>query len=176
MHPLFITAAVDAALLLCEPRGAALRHILSLGDPGAAPPRGLAEHPARKLRVEFDDLERDPAPGFGYVAVQLAQVRAMLDFLVACDGPALIHCAAGKSRSTAAGLLLLAHRLGPGREAEAVAELKRIRPAAWPNRRIVGMGDELLGRGGALIAADLAWRPGIVDRSGVYGYDPHADG
>ena len=33
------------------------------------------------------------------------------------------------------------------------AEVLRIRPQAWPNLRIVEMGDALLGRGGALVEA-----------------------
>jgi predicted protein tyrosine phosphatase len=40
-----------------------------------------------------------------------------------------------------------------GREAEAFARLRAIRPQSWPNSRMVGFADTLLGRGGALMAA-----------------------
>lgn len=169
MRPrLIITGASTAAAILQEPRGAELRHLLSFGDPLTGEPRGYREHPARKLRIECDDIERDPpGPDPMRVAITPRQVAAIVDFVRGCDGPTLIHCQAGVSRSTAAGLLLLAVHLPPD---EAVAEIRRLRPAAWPNRRIVGLGDELLGLDGALIAADMRWRT-IQDRSGIPGYE-----
>jgi predicted protein tyrosine phosphatase len=49
--------------------------------------------------------------------------------------------------------LLIAQAM-PGKSADAIfAEILRIRPQIWPNLRIVEMGDHLLGRNGALIAA-----------------------
>lgn len=166
--PLTITGESNASAILREPRGAELRHVLSFGDPLTGEPRGYHEHPARKLRIECNDIEREPSsPSSWYVPVSFQQVAAIVDFVRMCDGPTLIHCQAGVSRSTAAGLLLLAVHLPPD---EAVAELRRIRPTAWPNRRIVGFGDELLGLRGELVAADMRWRT-IQDRDGIPGYE-----
>jgi predicted protein tyrosine phosphatase len=59
----------------------------------------------------------------------------------------------GVSRSTASMILLLA-QARPDRSAEDIAqEVVRIRPIAWPNLRIMTMGDRLLGRNGELVSA-----------------------
>lgn len=63
----------------------------------------------------------------------------------------LIHCHAGFSRSPAA-LALLVAQTGPSLAAETIAaEVLRIRPNAWPNLRIIELGDKLLDRGGQLM-------------------------
>jgi predicted protein tyrosine phosphatase len=65
----------------------------------------------------------------------------------------LIHCHAGQSRSTASAALLIAQArpdLSPGHIYTAIV---RARPRAWPNLKILELGDALLGRGGALTAA-----------------------
>jgi predicted protein tyrosine phosphatase len=65
----------------------------------------------------------------------------------------LIHCHAGFSRSPAA-LALLVAQTDSSLAAEAIAaEVLRIRPNAWPNLRIIELGDKLLDRGGQLIEA-----------------------
>jgi len=76
------------------------------------------------------------------------------------DGNLLIHCNAGVARSTAAALAIIADRLGPGREAEALAEMLRLRPCAVPNLLIVRYADELLGRDGKLLDVVLAFDAG----------------
>ena len=62
-------------------------------------------------------------------------------------------CHAGVSRSTAATALILA-QAQPQLDARAVlAEVARIRSKAWPNLRMIELGDALLHRDGSLIAA-----------------------
>ena len=65
----------------------------------------------------------------------------------------LIHCEAGISRSTATALIMYACWLGPGREREAMERVRKQRPTAVPNRRMVRLADALLGREGRLIDA-----------------------
>src|SRR3546814_5763691 len=60
----------------------------------------------------------------------------------------LVHCHAGMSRSTAAMTLLLAQARSDRPAADALAEVVRIRPHAWPNLRGVECGADLLGRQG----------------------------
>jgi predicted protein tyrosine phosphatase len=96
-------------------------------------------------------------------------VEQIVAFAADVDGPTLIHCAAGISRSTAAGLILLALRTGPGREEQAYEHLFRVRPRAVPNRRMVWMADHLLGRNGALVSLhrtcwDLEGEPELPPR------------
>ena len=75
----------------------------------------------------------------------------------------LIHCNAGVARSTAAALAILCDRLGPGREQEALDEMLRLRPIAVPNLLMVQHTDNLLGRGGALVACVDAWDSVLPD-------------
>jgi len=68
----------------------------------------------------------------------------------------LVHCHAGVSRSTAAATLILA-QTHPDRPAEeALLTVVRQRPRAWPNLRILELGDTLLGRRGEIINAARA--------------------
>jgi predicted protein tyrosine phosphatase len=69
----------------------------------------------------------------------------------------------GISRSSAAMTLILA-QARPDRPArEALAEVRRIRPRIWPNLRVIELGDELLGRGGALVDAAIARYRHVVE-------------
>ena len=67
--------------------------------------------------------------------------------------PLLVHCWMGISRSTAAALII-ACAANPARdEAEIAQALRAASPTATPNRLIVSLADEQLGRQGRLIAA-----------------------
>ena len=59
----------------------------------------------------------------------------------------------GISRSTAAMTLILAQARPDRPAAEAVAEVARIRRKAWPNLRMIEIGDAMLGRDGTLVRA-----------------------
>jgi predicted protein tyrosine phosphatase len=65
------------------------------------------------------------------------------------DDALVIHCTAGISRSTAAFAILAAQRR-PGAEVEVFAELRAIRPRAWPNSLMIALADDLLGAQGRL--------------------------
>jgi predicted protein tyrosine phosphatase len=67
----------------------------------------------------------------------------------------LIHCHMGISRSTAAAITLMVQD-HPGREEDSFRHLRRIRPKAWPNSRMIRFADDMLGRGGALVKAAFA--------------------
>ena len=83
----------------------------------------------------------------------VARIISFAGEIADIDGVCLCHCRAGISRSTAAALLCLAAWSSPGDEAACVDHLRRIRPAAQPHRDLVRIGDALLGRRGALVAA-----------------------
>lgn len=63
----------------------------------------------------------------------------------------LIHCSQGMGRAPAAALAILADRLGPGREDEALSALLHLRPCAIINYRMAGLADQVLGREGELL-------------------------
>jgi predicted protein tyrosine phosphatase len=138
-------------------RGVRISHVLSILDPEWPVPEAFGrfgEH--RKLELRFHDVI-DEAPCM--IMANPGQIRQLLDFGAGmerdpvADAHLLVHCHAGVSRSSAAMALLIAQAM-PGKSADAIfAEILRIRPQIWPNLRIVEMGDHLLGRNGALIAA-----------------------
>ena len=64
----------------------------------------------------------------------------------------LISCDYGASRSPALAYVLLADQYGQGREAEVFNEVLLIRPEAIPNKLVVELADQLLGRQGQLVA------------------------
>jgi predicted protein tyrosine phosphatase len=149
-------------------------HVLSILDPDHAEPEAFGaygEHARLELRFH-DVIEETP----GFQAPQPADVEKILEFGrdILGDPEAirhvLVHCHMGISRSTASMTLLLA-QAQPDLPAEAVlAQVVSIRDKAWPNLRIIGFGEEQLGREGEFTAAvaevyrrQLERRPQIKD-------------
>jgi predicted protein tyrosine phosphatase len=110
------------------------------------------------LVLRFDDLDFDD--GETVVASSGDIGRALAFAREHRPGRILVHCQAGRCRSPAVALAIVADRLGPGREAEAVAELLRIRPESGPNLVALRVADAVLGRGGRLESAWLAHEEG----------------
>jgi predicted protein tyrosine phosphatase len=62
-------------------------------------------------------------------------------------------------------MALILAQARPDRPAlEALAEVRRIRARIWPNLRVIELGDDLLGRGGALVDAAIARYRHVVER------------
>lgn len=85
------------------------------------------------------------------------------------DARLLVHCHMGISRSTASAFVALAHAAGPGREAEAFDALLAVTNKPWPNRLLVHLADDHLGRGGRMVAALAAYRAAHPRRLDAYG-------
>jgi predicted protein tyrosine phosphatase len=147
--------------------------VLSVGDGGSHPPAWLTAFTGPRLRVAFDDIDRDWHAA-GYRGAGEQDVAAVIAFAhevhgspAARQGNGLVHCGAGISRSSACAIILAAALLGPGREDHAVAAAKDARTRAagvgWrppergirPNRRLVDLADRALARGGRLLAATV---------------------
>ena len=145
---------------------AGISHILSIHDPDLADPPEFASFPPhRRLSLRFDDII-EPQPN--RVAPSREHVERLLEFgrelNAAPKEHLLIHCHAGVSRSTAAAALILA-QAAPERPAREVFEaIVRMRPRAWPNLRILEFGDEILGRGGEIVAAVPEVYRGVLER------------
>ena len=110
---------------------------------------------ANHLRLIMNDIDR---PAEGLIAPEAHHIHQLLDFLKNWDrqSPLLIHCHAGISRSPAAAFIALC-LLSPQMSEEALARrLREASPAAKPNRLIVRLADEILGREGRMIAACAA--------------------
>lgn len=76
------------------------------------------------------------------------------------EGQFLVHCHAGRCRSPAMALFLLADELGAGNEEEAVERLFDIVERPVPNLLVLELADKILNRDGRLIAA---WAPFELD-------------
>jgi predicted protein tyrosine phosphatase len=172
-----MNAPAFSVLTICgleelDAHGAAgVSHILSILDPDWPEPaafRGFDPH-LRTTLYFHDAIE----PGPGIVLPAKADVETILAFgrdLGQDLRHLLIHCHAGISRSTASMAMILAQAFPELSEAAIVDRLFAIRPQAWPNLRMIGFADELLGRDGRLIAAvaglyarRLAARPELAD-------------
>jgi len=134
-----------------------ISHVLSILDPQWPVPDAFGtfgEHARLELRFH-DIIEETP----GMVLPRREHVEQVLafgrDMLAEPSGQAnlLVHCHAGISRSTASMLLILAQALPQVSAETLAAEVLRIRDKAWPNLRIIEMGDAVLGRAGAVVAA-----------------------
>ncbi len=151
-------------------------HVLSILDPDHPVPEAFGsfgEHV--KLELRFHDIIEDTP---GQILPQTAHVDAILELgrnlqaepqagAQTGAGAArhlLVHCHAGISRSTAAMALILAQAL-PERTPESILNLVHgIREKAWPNLRIIEIGDARLGLGGALVTATHALHRLQIDR------------
>jgi predicted protein tyrosine phosphatase len=144
-------------------------HVLSILDPDAPEPPAFGsfgEHSRVELRFN-DVIEEFPdrvVPGIQHVQDILALGRDLTASPPA-DAHLLVHCHAGVSRSTAAMTLILAQACPDRSGTEIIHEVLRIRSRAWPNLRIIELGDKLLGREGDLISSvPIAYRSQLQRR------------
>jgi predicted protein tyrosine phosphatase len=132
-------------------------HVCSILDPGFPAPESFQGYPAHhRLELRFHDiLDEDPSGAF--LAPSRENVEAVLRFgreaLEQGAKQVLVHCHMGISRSTAAAMLLIAQAEPERAETDVMTEVIRVRKRAWPNLRMIEMGDDLLGRDGRLVAA-----------------------
>jgi predicted protein tyrosine phosphatase len=139
-------------------RDGKVSHVLSILDPEWPVPEAFGafgEH--AKLELRFHDIIDEPnadmiAPRREHVA-QLLSFGHGLSQEPQADAHLLVHCHAGVSRSTASMALILAQALPDVAANRVLEEVLRIRPQAWPNLRIIELGDAQLNRRGELVAA-----------------------
>lgn len=145
---------------------AGVTHVLSILDPEWPDPLDFAGFtPHRRLALRFHDII-EPLPD--RLAPSRDDVIRLLAFggelRETAGGHLLVHCHAGVSRSTAAAALILA-QAEPDRPArEALDAVAQLRPRAWPNLRLLELGDALLGRDGEIVAAAGALYRRALDR------------
>ena len=151
-----ITATSPRRLTICGLtelgafQNAAVTHVLSILDPGYPEPADFAAYgPHKRLTLRFDDIIT-PSPGMALPEGH--HIEALLEFgkglAAAVDDPLnhlLVHCHAGISRSTASMTILLAEARPEAEEDALFAHIREIRPQAWPNSRMIGLADDLLG-------------------------------
>lgn len=135
-------------------------HVLSLVDPDLAEIDAFARYPHHHRTIlRFHDI-LEPRPG--WVMPEPGHVDQILRFgertadrgaKLSDASHLLVHCHMGVSRSSAAMLMLMA-QAHPDAEADRLfAQLRAIRPQAWPNSRMISFADAALGRGEHLTLA-----------------------
>jgi predicted protein tyrosine phosphatase len=146
---------------LTQHGGAGVTHVLSILDPDWPEPEAfLAFDPHRRLELRFHDII---VPDPGAILPEPEHVARVLQFgrEVIAAGPTahlLVHCHAGVSRSTAATALLMTQADPARPPGDIFAEIARMRPRAWPNLRMLELGDTALGRAnhpGGLLAGQV---------------------
>jgi predicted protein tyrosine phosphatase len=137
---------------------AKVTHVLSILDPGAPEPAAFRRFQRHaRLELRFHDVIEEHVAG--YDSPQPHHIEALLAFgrdiisVPAGKAHLLVHCHMGISRSTAAAALLLAEARPDLTGKEVMVEIGGVRPKAWPNLRMVELGDAMLGRGGDLVRA-----------------------
>jgi predicted protein tyrosine phosphatase len=103
-----------------------------------------------QLVLQFHDIDMTM---LGYVEPEPEHVQQALTFARETDGPLLVHCRAGVSRSTAIALAIAADRLGTGNERQACEWLRQTYPQSQPNRLVVFHADLVLKRDYSLSSA-----------------------
>jgi predicted protein tyrosine phosphatase len=83
------------------------------------------------------------------------------------EGPMVVHCWAGISRSTAAAFTALCAINPDASEQQIAASLRHASPTAYPNRLIVRLADATLGRQGRMVRAIESIGRGVVATEAV---------
>jgi predicted protein tyrosine phosphatase len=122
-------------------------------------PPGIA--PANHLKLAINDIT-EPQDGLVHPAPE--HVDELVRFALNWNrqGPLVIHCWAGISRSTAAAYIALC-ALNPDVPERLLARrLREASPTASPNRLLVRLADVQLKRGGRMVAAIEQIGPGQI--------------
>lgn len=123
-----------------------ITHIVSIGanHPIQTVPNGFDTHPAKKLRLEFFDISSEERDGMNGPSKQ--DITKLIEFfkeILQSDEPnVLVHCYAGKSRSVAAGLILL--NMYYNSKEKAWEDLIKTNPEPTPNQRMLKLSEEIL--------------------------------
>lgn len=118
----------------------------------------------RHLRISVNDIAE---PMEGLVLPSDEMVRRLIAFGRDWDAsaPMIVHCWAGISRSSASAFVLACERNPHADELTIAMGMRRAAKHAYPNRRIVAIADDMLGRRGRMVDAVEAM--GDYEYSGV---------
>jgi predicted protein tyrosine phosphatase len=147
---MIIVAPLSKVQPLVDEHG--VSHVMSLLAPDTPHerPRGVAAE--RHLSLYFHDIVQHMD---GHTPPTAADAERMISFLDSWNrkAPMLIHCWAGISRSTAAAFVACCMLRPQAAEEDLAFELRRASPSATPNRLIVSLADDILGRDGRMVSA-----------------------
>ncbi|MDP3633649.1 tyrosine phosphatase family protein, partial [Phenylobacterium sp.] len=127
-------------------------HMVTLLDPASmiATPAGIET--ANHLRLGVNDIA-EPMEGMIPPDEQLVHDLLAFGSRWKGDAPMLIHCWAGISRSTASAFVLACERNPEADERVMALAMRRAAGHASPNRRIIALADDIMGRRGRMADA-----------------------
>ena len=128
------------------------RHVVTLINQGTAIPLPAERDNFEHLFLGLNDICE---PAEGLICPAETHIHDLLRFMRSWDrqAPAIVHCFAGISRSTAAAFSAYC-ALRPELDEAAIArQLRQRSPEATPNARIVALADAVLERDGRMVAA-----------------------
>jgi predicted protein tyrosine phosphatase len=127
-------------------------------------PWSIPETPARvldgnHLRIAINDIN---APHNNLIHPEAHHIETLIEFAYKWnrDGPLVVHCLAGISRSSASAYISACALNAAAPERLIALALREASPTASPNMLMVRHADELLNRHGRMIAAIEALSPG----------------
>lgn len=131
--------------------------IINVATPVRRPPE-IA--PDRHLYLGVSDIV---TPLDGHILPGEDHVVAILDFARGWDRahPLVVHCYAGVSRSTASAFIAACALRPDIAEADFARDIRARSPTATPNARLVAVADQVMGRGGRMVAAIEAIGRGV---------------
>ncbi len=114
--------------------------------------------------------------------IRLLEFGETIDLVPEKQDHLLVHCHMGVSRSTAAMATLLLQDHPESDEETIFARILQVRPQMWPNSRMIGFADDILGRRGRFSAAlrklyghQCRVRPDIPQMIRMYGRGAEVD-
>lgn len=115
-------------------------------------PNALSFGAERQLVVDIADIVE---PLEGYVLAEATHIEELLGFTRAWSrkAPLIMQCFAGVSRSTAAAYIAACDLDADRNEDEIAQELRLASPTATPNRHLIALADDILGRRGRMVDA-----------------------
>ena len=141
-------------------------HLISLLDPETMidTPSGIARE--RHLQLGINDIS---TPSDYLVAPDVGHIDTLLAFVDGWhgDAPLLVHCWAGISRSTAAAFIALCAINETAAENDLARLIRDRGDHAHPNRLMVQLADQHLGREGRMTDAVEALGPGRMTWEGT---------
>ncbi len=143
-------------------------HLVSAIEAASFPGTPTGIEPDRHLKLNMDDITEAQ---LHMTLPSERHVLELLDFVAEWDqkSPLLIHCFAGMSRSTACAFIALCDLNPKIDEARIAMAMRRLSATATPNRRLVAMADDILGRDGRMIAAVSNMHARFVDIAQPFG-------
>jgi predicted protein tyrosine phosphatase len=127
-------------------------HLITLLSPEDLIPTPRGFPAERHLRIGVHDID---TPTAGLTAPDATMVERVLAFAQPWDAaqPMVVHCWAGISRSTATAFAIACERNPRADELAIALDIRRASPSALPNRRMVALADDILGRQGRMLEA-----------------------